>query len=138
MANLMNPVIPQSITIRRNNDFTVKVNHMSIDAPTHWNIYIFCHLQHFIHHSIASCHASGDLNAALQSFDLSRGSLPPADSGSCEFEMFVHNLRGVVTPMSATQFITSSGPPVTMQLDMAIAMAGLSTEQVEEIFLLTQ
>ena len=58
------------------------------------------------------------------------------DSGSGEFEMFV-SLRGVVTPMSATQFIISSGPPKNMQLDMAIAMAGLSTEQAEEIFLLT-
>ena len=39
--------------------------------------------------------------------------------------------------MSVTQFVTSSGPPVTMQLDMAIAMAGLSMERAEEIFLLT-
>ena len=39
--------------------------------------------------------------------------------------------------MSATQFITSSGSPVIMQLDMAIGMAGLSMEQAEEIFLLT-
>ena len=39
--------------------------------------------------------------------------------------------------MSATPFVTSSGPPATMQLDMAIAMVGLSMEQAEEIFLLT-
>ena len=44
---------------------------------------------------------------------------------------------GVVTPMSVNQFVTSSGPPVTMQLDAAIAMAGLSKQQAEEIFLLT-
>ena len=44
---------------------------------------------------------------------------------------------GVVTPTSVNQFVTSSGPPVTMQLDAAIAMAGLSKEQAEEIFLLT-
>ena len=44
---------------------------------------------------------------------------------------------GVVTPVSVNQFVTSSGPPMTMQLDAAIAMAGLSKEQVEEIFLLT-
>ena len=51
--------------------------------------------------------------------------------------MFVPLLRGVVTPTSATQFVTSSGPPMTMQLDTAIATAGLSIEQAEEIFLLT-
>ena len=62
---------------------------------------------------------SADLNATLQSFDLSHGFLPPADSGSCEFKMFVLP-RGVVTPTGVTQFVTSSGPPVTMQLDMAI------------------
>ena len=139
MADLMNPVIPWSITIQRSNDFTVTVNHMvmSIDAPTHQNIYPFCHLQHFIQlWSWLLHHVSANPNAGIQSFDLSQGSLPPADSGSCEFKMFTLP-RGVVTPVSVTQFITSSGPPATMQLDMAIAMAGLSTEQVEEIFLLT-
>ena len=37
MANLMNLVIPQSITVQRSGDFTVKVHHMvmSIDAPAH-------------------------------------------------------------------------------------------------------
>ena len=44
---------------------------------------------------------------------------------------------GVVTPVSATQSVTSSGPPATMQLDTTITMAGLSKEQAEEIFLLT-
>ena len=50
VANLMNLVIPWSITIQRNDDFTVKVNHtvMSIDTPAHWNLYVFHHLQHFI------------------------------------------------------------------------------------------
>ena len=110
---------------------------MSIDAactPEHIHL-----LPPLAFHStlvIALCCASADPNAALQSFDLRQGSLPPADSGSCGFEMFALP-RGVVTPMSATQFVTSSGPPATMQLDMAIAMAGLSMEQVEEIFLLT-
>ena len=85
---------------------------------------------------IASCRASADPNATLQSFDLSLGSLSPADSGSCDLEMFTPP-RGVVRPLSVTQFITSSGPPAMMQLDMAIVMAGLSMEQVEEIFLLT-
>ena len=82
---------------------------------------------------INSCHTSADSNAALWSFDMSRGSLPPADSGSCEIEMFVPPM-GVVTPMSVNQFVTSSGPPMTMQLDAAIATAGLSKEQAEEIF----
>ena len=50
--------------------------------------------------------------------------------------MFAQPL-GVVTPVSATQFVTSSGPPVTIQLDMAITTVGLSKEQAEEIFLLT-
>ena len=50
MANVMNPVIPWSIAVQRNDDFTVKVDHavMSIEAPTHQNIYVFCHLWHFI------------------------------------------------------------------------------------------
>ena len=67
---------------------------------------------------------------------MSQGSLPPADSGSCEIEMFTP-LTGVVTPASVNQFVSSSGPPMTMQLDAAIATAGLSKEQVEDIFSLT-
>ena len=66
---------------------------------------------------------------------MSRGSLPPADS-SCAIEMFVP-LMGVVTPVSVNQFVTSSGPPMTMQLDAAIVTAGLSKQRAEEIFLLT-
>ena len=68
---------------------------------------------------------------------MSQGSLPPTDSGSCEIEMFTP-LTGVVTPTSVNQFVSSSGPHVPMQLDAAIAMAGLSKEQAEEIFLLTR
>ena len=45
---------------------------------------------------------------------------------------------GVVTPMSVNQFVTSSGPPATMQLDAVIATAGLSKEQAGEIFSLTR
>ena len=41
---------------------------------------------------------------------------------------------GVVTPVSVNQFVTSNGPPTTMQFDAALATAGLSKEQVEEIF----
>ena len=67
---------------------------------------------------------------------MSWGSLPPADSGSCEIEMFAPP-TGVVTPASVNQFVSSSGPPMTMQLDAAIAMAGLSKEQAEDIFSLT-
>ena len=44
---------------------------------------------------------------------------------------------GVVTPLSVNQFVSSSGPSTNMQLDAALAMAGLSKEQAEEIFLLT-
>ena len=36
----------------------------------------------------------------------------------------------------SSQFVTSSGPPVTMQLDMAMVTSGLSAEQSKEIFLL--
>ena len=67
---------------------------------------------------------------------MSWGSLPPADHGSLDIEMFVPP-TGVVTPLSVNQLVSSSGPPATMQLDAAIAMAGLSKEQAEEIFLLT-
>ena len=67
---------------------------------------------------------------------MSRGSLPPADHGSFDIEMFV-TPTGVVTPLSVNKFVSSSGPPMTMQLDAALAMAGLSKEQAEEIFLLT-
>ena len=66
---------------------------------------------------------------------MSWGSLPPADHGSPDIEMFMP-LTGVVTPLSVNQFVSSSGPPVTMQLDAALVMAGLSKEQAEEIFLL--
>ena len=85
---------------------------------------------------INSHHISANSNTGLWSFDMSWGSLPPADSGSCETEMF-KLLTRVVTPTSVNQFVSSSGPPATMQFDAAIAMAGLSKEQVEDIFSLT-
>ena len=69
---------------------------------------------------INSHHTLANSNAGIWSFDMSRGSLPPADSGSCEIEMFMLPM-GVVTPTSVNQFVTSSGPPMTMQLDAAIA-----------------
>ena len=81
-------------------------------------------------------HMSANSNAGLWSFNMSQGSLLPADSGSCEIEMFVP-LIGVVTPMSVNQLVSSSVLPTTMQLDAATTMAGLSKEQAEEIFLLT-
>ena len=40
--------------------------------------------------------------------------------------------------MSVNQFVSNIGPPMTMQLDAAIATAGLSKQQAEEIFLLTR
>ena len=84
---------------------------------------------------INSCHTSADSLVGLQSFDISRGSLPP-DCGSLNIEMFVPP-TGVVTPSSVNQFVSSSGPPVAMQFDAALAMTGLSKEQAEEFFLLT-
>ena len=44
---------------------------------------------------------------------------------------------GIVTPSSINQFVTSSGPPMTMPSDAALVTSGLTKEQVEEIFLLT-
>ena len=38
----------------------------------------------------------------------------------------------------SSQFVNSSGPLITMQLDMAMATLGLSAEQSKEIFLLAQ
>ena len=71
-----------------------------------------------------------------QSFDMSRGSLPP-DRSSINIEMFAPP-TGVVTPSSVNQFVLSSGQPMAMQLDAALmTMFGLSKEQEEEIFLLT-
>ena len=65
-----------------------------------------------------------------------RGSLPP-DPSSVNIEMFALP-TGVVTPSSVNQFLSSSGPSTTMQLDAALMMSGLSREQTEEIFLLTR
>ena len=66
---------------------------------------------------------------------MSQGFLPP-DRGSLNIEMFMP-ATGVVTPSSVNQFVSSSRPPVAMQLDTALTMTGLSKEQAEEIFLLT-
>ena len=67
---------------------------------------------------------------------MSRGSLPP-DCSSIDIEMFAPP-TGVVTPSSVNQFISSSRPPMAMQLDAALATFRLSKEQAEEIFLLTR
>ena len=74
--------------------------------------------------------------AGLWSFDMSWGSLPLTDHGNLDIEMFVP-LTGVVTPLSVNQFVSSSRPPMGLQLEAALAMTGLSKEQAEEIFLLT-
>ena len=65
---------------------------------------------------------------------MSRGSLLP-DHGNVDIEMFMPP-TGVVTPSSVNQFVLTSGPPATMQIDAALT-SGLSKEQAEEIFLLT-
>ena len=45
---------------------------------------------------------------------------------------------GIITPSSINQFVTSSGPPVTMPVGCSPgATSGLTKEQAEEIFLLT-
>ena len=67
---------------------------------------------------------------------MSRGSLPP-DQGSVDIEMFAP-LTGTVTPSSTNQLVSSSRPPMTMQLDAVLATSGLTKEQAEEIFLLTR
>ena len=67
---------------------------------------------------------------------MSRGSLPP-DRGSLDLEMFAP-LTGTITPSSVNQFVSSSGPPMTMQPITALVMSRLSKEQAEEIFLLAR
>ena len=71
----------------------------------------------------------------VQSFDMSKGSLPP-DRGSVDLEMFVSPI-GMVTPSSVHQLVSSSGPPVITQLDAVLTTSRLTKEQTEEIFLLT-
>ena len=70
-----------------------------------------------------------------QSFDMSRGSLPP-NRRSVDTEMFVSS-AGMVTPSSVHQLVSSRGPPTNMQLDAVLVTSGLTKEQTEEIFLLT-
>ena len=96
MADLLNLVTSQSIPIQRNSDLAVKADLtvMSAGAPTHQTT---CLPPPPTFHStpITSCHASVDSNAALQSLDISQGSLPPADSGSCEIDMFMRCRQGL-------------------------------------------
>ena len=66
----------------------------------------------------------------------SQGSLP-LDCGSLDIKMFVPPTE-VVTLSSVNQFVSSSRPPVAMQLDAALVTTGLSKEQAEEIFRLTR
>ena len=65
---------------------------------------------------------------------MSRGSLPP-DRGSVDIEMFAPP-TGMVTPSSTNQLVSSSGLPMTMQMDAVLVTSGLTKEQAEEIFLL--
>ena len=66
---------------------------------------------------------------------MSRGSLPP-DRGSVDTEIFASSTR-MVTPSSAHHLVSSSGQPMSVQLDPVLATSGLTKEQTEEIFLLT-
>ena len=66
---------------------------------------------------------------------MSQESLPP-DHSSLDIEMFTP-ATGVITPSSVNQFVSSTRPPMAMQLYAALAMTGLSKEQAEEIFVLT-
>ena len=135
MADLLSLVVLWDVPIQKNDDFTVKADHVIASttllhtrmhmpfATSNFSFYSYklmlyvCQFKHW-------------------SFNMSQGSLPPADCGSLDIEMFAPP-TGVVTPTSVNQFVSSSGPPMTMQLDAALATAGLSKEQAEEIFLLT-
>ena len=86
------------------------------------------------HSTPVAPHCVSTDSLGIQSFDMNRGSLPP-DHGSLNLEMFAP-LTGTVTPFSVNQFVSSSGPPVTMQPITALTTSGLSKERVEEIFLL--
>ena len=83
-------------------------------------------------------HLSANPNAIHQSFDLSLGSLLPAKAGSGEYNIFALP-KGFITPVNmSSQFVTSSRPPVTMNLDKVLATSCLSAMQSKEIFLLAQ
>ena len=80
-------------------------------------------------------HHTSTNSLGVQSFDMSRGSLPP-DRGSVDTEMFASSAR-MVTPSSVHQLVSSSRPPMNTQLDAVLMTSGLTKEQTEEIFLLT-
>ena len=82
-------------------------------------------------------HTSSDIHGVLQSsFNLSQGSLPPAEGGSRDFEPFAP-LWGLVTPTStSSHLVTSSWHP--MHLNTAIATSEFSAQQMREIYELAQ
>ena len=83
------------------------------------------------------CHPSSDVHGIHQSsFDVSQGSLPPADAGGGDFKPFAPPW-GLAAPVStSSHYVTSSGPP--MHLNTTVATSGFSAEQINEIYDLAQ
>ena len=89
----------------------------------------------FFHSTPVTSHCTSTDSLGIQSFDMSRGSLP-LDRGSVDTEVFA-SPTGIVTPSSTHHLVSSSGQPANAQLDPVLATSGLTKVQTEEIFLLT-
>ena len=83
------------------------------------------------------CHPSSDVHGIHQSsFDVSQGSLAPAEAGGGDFKPFTPP-RGLAIPVStSSHYVTSSRP--TMYLNTTVATSGFSAEQINEIYDLVQ
>ena len=138
VADLLNLVVLWSIPIQRNDEFKVKADHvtMNADAHTHQSMFTFCTPPNFHSTPINSCTVHLLIHLLVSGHLTWVGGLFLWTMGSLNIEMFTC-VTGVITPSSMNQFVSSSGPPMTVQLDAALPTTGLSKEQAEEIFLLT-
>ena len=83
--------------------------------------------------------SSSDIHGIHQSsFNISQGSLLPAEVGSRDYEPFALP-QGFVTPMStSSHLVTSSGPPMAIHLDTVVDTSVFSAEQIKRIYDLAQ
>ena len=80
----------------------------------------------FFHSTPVTLHHTSTDSLGVQSFNMSRGSLP-LDRGSMDTEMLVSS-TGMVTLSSVHQLVSSSGPPTNVPLDAVLMTSGLTKE----------
>ena len=141
VTSLVSVTAPSSIATQRSATFTARfccAGGVQVNSYT-WALHSSSTSSILFHPDDCPRHRSSDLHGVHQSsFDISQGSLPPAEAGSGNYEPFTPP-QGFATPTStSSHLVTSSRPSITMHLDTVVAASGFSAKQIKGIYNLAQ